>query len=51
MTLEIWPLLPPFIDPRGSVGFQIAILGVTSVVVEFFVLLAYGIGVARVERA
>jgi homoserine/homoserine lactone efflux protein len=35
-------LLPPFIDPRGSVVAQVAILGVTSVVLEFFVLLAYG---------
>ena len=35
-------LLPPFIDPRGSVVAQIAILGVTSVVIEFLVLLAYG---------
>jgi threonine/homoserine/homoserine lactone efflux protein len=35
-------LLPPFIDPRGSVLAQVAILGVTSVVIEFFVLLAYG---------
>jgi homoserine/homoserine lactone efflux protein len=35
-------LLPQFIDPRGSVGAQVAILAVTSVVIEFFVLLAYG---------
>ena len=35
-------LLPPFIDPRGSVVTQVVILGVTSVVLEFFVLLAYG---------
>ena len=35
-------LLPPFIDPHGSVLAQVAILGVTSVVIEFFVLLAYG---------
>jgi threonine/homoserine/homoserine lactone efflux protein len=35
-------LLPPFIDPRGSMLAQVAILGVTSVVIEFFVLLAYG---------
>jgi len=35
-------LLPQFIDPRGSVVAQVAILGVTSVVIEFFVLLAYG---------
>jgi threonine/homoserine/homoserine lactone efflux protein len=35
-------LLPQFIDPQGSVLAQVAILGVTSVVIEFFVLLAYG---------
>jgi homoserine/homoserine lactone efflux protein len=35
-------LLPPFIDPRGSVLAQVAVLGTTSVVIEFFVLLAYG---------
>jgi threonine/homoserine/homoserine lactone efflux protein len=35
-------LLPPFIDPRGPVVTQVMILGVTSVVLEFFVLLAYG---------
>ena len=35
-------LLPPFIDPHGSVVAQVAILGVTSVIIEFFVLLAYG---------
>ena len=35
-------LLPQFIDPHGAVLGQIAILGVTSVVIEFFVLLAYG---------
>ncbi|MBM3220386.1 MAG: LysE family translocator [Candidatus Rokubacteria bacterium] len=35
-------LLPPFIDPRGAVLPQVAILGVTSVIIEFVVLLAYG---------
>jgi homoserine/homoserine lactone efflux protein len=35
-------LLPQFIDPRGSVLGQVAILGVTSVVMEFFVRLGYG---------
>jgi len=35
-------LLPQFIDPRGPVLVQVAILAVTSVVIEFFVLLAYG---------
>ena len=35
-------LLPQFIDPRASVVAQVTILGVTSVGIEFFVLLAYG---------
>jgi homoserine/homoserine lactone efflux protein len=35
-------LLPQFIDPRSPVMGQVAILGVTSVVIEFIVLLAYG---------
>ena len=35
-------LLPPFIDPERPVVAQVAILGVTSVVLEFFVLLGYG---------
>ena len=40
-------LLPQFINPRGPVGLQIAILGVTSVVIEFCVLLGYGLLAAR----
>jgi threonine/homoserine/homoserine lactone efflux protein len=35
-------LLPQFIDPAASVLAQVAILGVTSAVIEFVVLLAYG---------
>jgi homoserine/homoserine lactone efflux protein len=35
-------LLPQFMDPGGSVVSQVAILAVTSVVIEFFVLLGYG---------
>lgn len=35
-------LLPQFIDPTGPIAVQVAILGVTSVVIEFFVLLGYG---------
>jgi homoserine/homoserine lactone efflux protein len=35
-------LLPQFIDPHRTVFAQVAILGVTSVVIEFAVLLAYG---------
>jgi homoserine/homoserine lactone efflux protein len=35
-------LLPQFIDPRGGIAVQVTILAVTSVVIEFLVLLAYG---------
>ena len=35
-------LLPQFISPQSPVAPQVAILGVTSVVIEFFVLAAYG---------
>jgi homoserine/homoserine lactone efflux protein len=34
--------LPQFIDPGGSVWFQVLILGATSTVEEFCVLFAYG---------
>ncbi|HEX6211858.1 MAG TPA: LysE family translocator [Methylomirabilota bacterium] len=43
-------LLPQFIDPRGSVPVQVAVLAVTSVVIEFLVLLAYGTLVGRMRR-
>lgn len=35
-------LLPQFIDSRRAVAPQVLILGITSVVIEFFVLAAYG---------
>jgi threonine/homoserine/homoserine lactone efflux protein len=35
-------LLPQFIDPKQSVAWQIFIMGVTSVVLEFFILFVYG---------
>jgi threonine/homoserine/homoserine lactone efflux protein len=35
-------LLPQFIDPAGAVARQVAILGVTSVAIEFVVLACYG---------
>ena len=38
MSGEAWLLF----DTRGSVIVQVTILAVTSVVIEFFVLLAYG---------
>src|SRR5262245_26238144 len=40
-------LLPQFIDPRGSVVWQVFVLGVTSVVIEFVVLLAYGVAAGQ----
>jgi threonine/homoserine/homoserine lactone efflux protein len=40
-------LVPQFINPRSAVAPQVAILGVTSVVLEFFVLLAYGFAAGR----
>lgn len=35
-------ILPQFIDPNLSIAWQVFILGVSSIVVEFFILLAYG---------
>jgi len=40
-------LLPQFIDPHRDVLSQIAILGVTSVVIEFLVLSGYGMAAGR----
>ena len=40
-------LLPQFINARSAVWPQVAILGVTSVVLEFFILLGYGIAAGR----
>jgi threonine/homoserine/homoserine lactone efflux protein len=40
-------LLPQFIDPRGSIASQVLTLGITSMVIEFFVLLAYGAAAGR----
>jgi homoserine/homoserine lactone efflux protein len=40
-------LLPQFIEANRSVVRQVLILGVTSVVIEFFVLLAYGAAAGR----
>jgi threonine/homoserine/homoserine lactone efflux protein len=39
--------LPQFIDPTGSIVRQVAMLGVTSVIVEFGVLLGYGVAAGR----
>jgi len=35
-------ILPQFIDARRAVAFQVALLGVTSIVIEFIVLACYG---------
>jgi len=43
-------LLPQFIDPAGSVAWQVAILGVTSAAIEFVVLGAYGGLAGRARR-
>jgi homoserine/homoserine lactone efflux protein len=40
-------LLPQFIDPSGDVLLQVAVLGASSVAVEFVVLLAYGLAAGR----
>jgi homoserine/homoserine lactone efflux protein len=40
-------LLPQFIDPHGAIVTQVVILGVTSNVIEFFVLLGYGAAAGR----
>jgi homoserine/homoserine lactone efflux protein len=43
-------LLPQFLDPHRAVGPQILELGITSVIIEFFVLLAYGVAAGRASR-
>ena len=35
-------IVPQFIDPTHSIALQVVILGVSSIVVEFFILLTYG---------
>jgi threonine/homoserine/homoserine lactone efflux protein len=40
-------LLPQFIDPRGAVASQVAILAVTSTVLEFLILLGYGLAAGQ----
>jgi len=43
-------LLPQFINPAVSVGLQILVLGVSSVVIEFFVLLLYVVLAVRARQ-
>ena len=43
-------LLPQFLVPGVALGFQVAVLGATSVVVEFLVLLGYGVLAGRASE-
>lgn len=43
-------LLPQFVDPAGDAAFQLLVLGLTSVVVEFAVLATYGGLAGRLRR-
>ena len=40
-------LLPQFIDPKGDVVLQVVALGITSIGIEFVVLLGYGLAAGR----
>ena len=40
-------LLPQFIDPKGRLALQVFVLGLTSVCIEFLVLLSYGLAAGR----
>jgi threonine/homoserine/homoserine lactone efflux protein len=40
-------ILPQFLNPNEPVAFQLAVLGATSLVAEFFVLLGYGLLAGR----
>ena len=42
--------LPQFLDPHSAVGPQIAILGATSVVIEFLILSGYGMAAGRASQ-
>ncbi len=43
-------LLPQFLDARAPIPAQVAILGVTSGIIEFLVLLAYGAAAGRASH-
>lgn len=43
-------LLPQFIDPTHPVAFQVLVLGATSILVEFVILLGYGTLAGRASR-
>jgi homoserine/homoserine lactone efflux protein len=44
-------ILPQFIDARGSVPYQILVLGLSSIFVEFIILFGYGQLAGRVSAA
>jgi threonine/homoserine/homoserine lactone efflux protein len=44
-------LLPQFIDPQGDLLLQVAVFGITSVVIESVVLLCYGLAAGRAMAA
>jgi len=43
-------ILPQFIDPHAPIAAQIAILGLTSILVEFVVLVGYGLLAGQASR-
>lgn len=43
-------LLPQFLDVHHPVAFQVAVLGVTSLVIEFSILLGYGLAAGRASE-
>jgi len=43
-------LLPQFLNPHAAIVPQVTILGVTSVLIEFSILLAYGIAAGRASE-
>ena len=43
-------LLPQFIDVHRAVALQVAVLGVTSLLIEFCVLLGYGVAAGRASE-
>lgn len=43
-------ILPQFIDPAEPIGLQMAILAATSILPEFFILLAYGLLASRARE-
>ena len=50
MLLFFVAILPQFIDRGRPIVFQILVLGVTSIVLEFMVLTAYGAAAERASR-